>query len=82
MFENVVHLKGLSQLKSLVLEDTQVTDAGLKRLKGLTPTQMAGSLQHEGYRFWCQGIAICIAELFYSSRPAAVDRGAALCKVA
>ena len=42
MFENVVHLKGLSQLKSLVLEDTQVTDAGLKRLKGLTQLKWLG----------------------------------------
>ena len=33
------HLKGLTQLRELNLNDTQVTDAGLEHLKGLTQLQ-------------------------------------------
>ena len=32
----LVHLKGLTNLKGLVLADTQITDAGLVHLAGLT----------------------------------------------
>ena len=36
------HLKGLTNLRSLWLDNTQVTDAGLEHLKGLTSLQLLG----------------------------------------
>ena len=36
------HLKGLSQLQSLMLDNTHVTDAGLKNLEGLSQLQSLG----------------------------------------
>ena len=38
----LVHLKGLTSLQSLNLENTQITDAGLVHLKGLTNLQRLG----------------------------------------
>ncbi len=36
------HLKGLSQLRVLRLDDTPVTDAGLERLKCVTTLELLG----------------------------------------
>ena len=37
------HLKGLTQLHKLGLNNTKVSDAGLEHLNGLTQLQMAGA---------------------------------------
>ncbi len=58
------HLKGLTQLEVLYLDDTQITDAGLEHIKGLTQLellnlQVTNQITDEGVKKFHQALPKC-----------------------
>ena len=48
-FGHSEHLKGLSHLQDLMLDNTGVTDAGLENLEGLSQPPNVDAQQHPGH---------------------------------